>query len=65
MSKSDPGGCIFLDDEPAEIQSKLKSANTVSVPGKDCPEKKLNGTFGAFGKVDDASKFKNSKVMVF
>jgi tryptophanyl-tRNA synthetase len=26
MSKSEPGGCIFLDDSPAEIERKIKAA---------------------------------------
>ncbi|MEK7618316.1 MAG: tryptophan--tRNA ligase [Patescibacteria group bacterium] len=62
MSKSDPGGCIFLDDEPAEIQSKLKSAVTASVPGKGLPgEKNLMELLAHFGKADDASKFKKQQ----
>ena len=30
MSKSDPAGCIFLDDSPEEIESKIKRAETDS-----------------------------------
>ncbi|MFH1193314.1 MAG: tryptophan--tRNA ligase [Candidatus Jorgensenbacteria bacterium] len=30
MSKSDPGGCLFLDDSPEEIRSKIARAETDS-----------------------------------
>jgi tryptophanyl-tRNA synthetase len=37
MSKSDPSGCVFLDDSPAEIKAKLAKAVTASEAGKKSP----------------------------
>lgn len=33
MSKSDPGGCLFLTDEPAEVLKKIMKAKTDSFKG--------------------------------
>ncbi len=62
MSKSDPAGCIFLDDEPAVIQKKLKSAVTASEPGKQSPgEKNLMELLGHFGTADQIATFKKQQ----
>lgn len=37
MSKSDPSGCLFLDDEPEVILKKIKSATTASSSGQKSP----------------------------
>lgn len=58
MSKSDPLGCIFLDDEPEEINKKLKSAVTASESGKESPgEKNLMELLKYFGKNDEIQEF--------
>src|SRR3989344_4804944 len=58
MSKSDPGGCVFLDDEPEEIHRKLKKAVTASESGKDSPgEQNLMELLGHFGKADEVKHF--------
>ena len=58
MSKSDPGGCVFLDDGPAEIHAKLKKAVTASESGKDLPgEQNLMELLGHFGKADEVKHF--------
>lgn len=37
MSKSDPSGCLFLDDEAETIMKKLKGAVTASTAGQKSP----------------------------
>lgn len=55
MSKSRPAGCLFIDDEPAEIEKKIKRAVTDSGTavkgGKDKPA--LNNLLGIYCAVTD------------
>lgn len=58
MSKSSPGGCLFLDDSPKEISDKLKKAVTASESGKKSPgEENLFLLLSHFGKKDEISYF--------
>lgn len=58
MSKSEPDGCLFLDDEPEEIHRKLKKAVTASETGKKSPgEENLMALLAHFGKNDEAKHF--------
>lgn len=58
MSKSEPAGCLFLDDEPEEIEKKLKSAVTASEAGQKSPgEANLMLLLSRFGSKEDISYF--------
>lgn len=58
MSKSDPAGCIFLDDSPADILKKLKGAVTASEAGKKSPgEENLMLLLAHFGQKEQISYF--------
>jgi len=62
MSKSDPAGCIFLDDEPAEIQKKIKSAVTASEAGQKSPgEENLMLLLAHFGQTGESAHFLNQQ----
>jgi tryptophanyl-tRNA synthetase len=58
MSKSEPDGCLFLDDEPTNIQKKLKSAVTASLAGTKSPgEENLMSLLAHFGKTGETAHF--------
>ncbi len=58
MSKSEPNGCIFLDDSPEEIAKKLKQAVTATESGaKSAGEENLMLLLSHFGKADEISHF--------
>jgi tryptophanyl-tRNA synthetase len=62
MSKSQPDGCLFLDDEPEETHRKLQKAVTASEAGKKSPgELNLMELLGHFGKTDEISTFKKQQ----
>jgi tryptophanyl-tRNA synthetase len=58
MSKSEPNGCIFIDDTPEEISKKLKQAVTASEVGQKSPgEENLMLLLSHFGKTDEIKHF--------
>lgn len=58
MSKSDPAGCVFLDDSPAEVAKKIKSAVTASQAGQKSPgEENLMLLLAHFGAKDEIAYF--------
>jgi tryptophanyl-tRNA synthetase len=62
MSKSDPAGCLFLDDSPEEIAKKIKSAATASEAGKKSPgEENLMLLLEHFGKAPEIKYFKEKQ----
>lgn len=62
MSKSQPDGCLFLDDSPAEIASKIKKAVTATESGKESPgEQNLMELLSHFGESDEISTFKKQQ----
>ena len=62
MSKSDPSGCIFLDDSPEQIKTKLAKAVTASDSGKKSPgEENLMLLLSHFGKADQIKYFKEKQ----
>lgn len=64
MSKSEPTGCIFVDDEPAEINQKLKKAVTASESGgKSAGEENLMSLLGYFSNGDEIKHFTEAQTM--
>ena len=62
MSKSDPEGCLFLDDSPTEISAKLKKAVTATESGKASPgENNLMELLAHFGKTDEHKYFSEAQ----
>jgi tryptophanyl-tRNA synthetase len=62
MSKSDPSGCLFLDDSPEEIAKKLKQAVTASEAGtKSAGEENLMLLLSHFGSADEIEHFKEDQ----
>lgn len=58
MSKSEPSGCLFLDDSPEEISKKLKQAVTATEVGqKSAGEENLMLLLSHFGKADENKYF--------
>jgi tryptophanyl-tRNA synthetase len=66
MSKSEPAGCLFLDDEPEEIQKKIKKAVTASDASQGSPgTENLLQLLELFGKPEDVAHFKNLEGIKF
>lgn len=62
MSKSDPAGCLFLDDSPADILKKLKGAVTASSAGKKSPgEENLMLLLAHFGQAEEIAYFTDAQ----
>ncbi|PIR96420.1 MAG: tryptophan--tRNA ligase [Candidatus Doudnabacteria bacterium CG10_big_fil_rev_8_21_14_0_10_42_18] len=62
MSKSDPAGCVFLDDSPEDIHAKLKKATTATESGgKSAGEDNLMMLLEHFGKKDEIANFKDQQ----
>ena len=62
MSKSEPDGCLFLDDGPADIQKKLKSAVTATQAGQQSPgEENLMLLLAHFGQTGESAHFFNQQ----
>jgi len=62
MSKSDPAGCVFLDDSPAEIKAKVAKAVTATGSGNKSPgEENLMLLLSHFGKKDEISYFEEKQ----
>ena len=61
MSKSDPTGCLFITDGPADIETKIKRAVTDTAPdGKKSPGvENLFVLLENFGTKTDVKKFEN------
>lgn len=58
MSKSQPDGCLLLDDEPKAIAEKIKKAVTASDPGKKSPgEENLMLLLSHFGSQEQIAYF--------
>jgi tryptophanyl-tRNA synthetase len=58
MSKSEPNGCLFLDDSPEEINKKLKQAVTATESGqKSAGEENLMLLLSHFGTADEIRHF--------
>lgn len=58
MSKSEPGGCLFLDDDEKTIQEKLKKATTASEAGqKSAGEENLMMLLSHFGTKEQVTYF--------
>ena len=58
MSKSEPSGCLFLDDSPEEISKKLKQAVTASESGQKSPgEENLMLLLSHFGNAEEIKYF--------
>jgi len=63
MSKSEPAGCLFLTDEPDEIEKKIKRAVTDTSPDgktKSAGVANLFSLLENFGTKDDISKFEDA-----
>jgi tryptophanyl-tRNA synthetase len=63
MSKSEPGGCLFLDDTPSEIEQKIKRAVTAT----DAPDNKMPAgvanlflLLSHFGSKEDNARFRDA-----
>lgn len=62
MSKSEPAGCVFIDDSPEDIEKKIKAAVTGSEAGKKTPgEENLMTLLSYFGKKEDITYFKEKQ----
>lgn len=62
MSKSDPEGCIFLDDGPEEITRKFKKAVTATTSGKQSPgEANLMALLEHFGQAEEIQRFQTDQ----
>lgn len=62
MSKSEPAGCVFLDDEPADIARKIKAAVTATIPGENSPgEENLMLLLSHFGSKQAISHFADQR----
>jgi tryptophanyl-tRNA synthetase len=58
MSKSDPSGCVFVDDGPSDILKKIKSAVTATEGGQKSPgEKNLMTLLSHFGTKEEIAYF--------
>jgi tryptophanyl-tRNA synthetase len=64
MSKSDPSGCVFVDDSPSDIQKKIKSAVTATEGGQKSPgEKNLMMLLAHFGKQNEIAHFSDQQTL--
>lgn len=62
MSKSDPSGCLFLDDAPDVVLKKLKGAVTASAAGKKSPgEENLMLLLAHFGQAEEIAYFADAQ----
>jgi tryptophanyl-tRNA synthetase len=66
MSKSEPAGCLFLDDDPEEIQKKIKKAVTATDAAQGSPgTENLLYMLNIFGTPEEKERFKNLEGIKF